>query len=80
MGYVMNNFKNTLHVFTALEAKRSPPGLVCSECGETFHEDEANLEERTEPSEFWGSRELTHHHVLVCPACGSDQIDDVEET
>lgn len=50
--------------------------LICNDCGEIFDEDEA--EERHEyVSEFWGSP--AYQDILVCPCCGSDDLEDYEE-
>ena len=50
--------------------------LKCYECGCIFDEDEAD--ERSEcVGEFWGSP--AYQSFMVCPECGSDEIDDYEE-
>lgn len=50
--------------------------LICNYCGEIFDEDEA--EKRHEyVSEFWGSP--AYQDILVCPCCGSDDLEDYEE-
>lgn len=50
--------------------------LKCCDCGCVFDEDDAD--KRSEcVGEFWGSP--AYDSYLVCPDCGSDDIEDYEE-
>ena len=50
--------------------------LKCNDCGAVFNED--NLGHRSDNvGEFWGSP--AYMDVEVCPACGSEEIDEIGE-
>jgi len=48
--------------------------MVCKDCGEKFHSDDANrrAEYVDDSNKPWG-------YVLICPFCGSDEIEEWEE-
>lgn len=48
--------------------------MVCTDCGEKFHSDDANrrVEYVDDSGKPWGS-------VLVCPFCGSDDIEECDD-
>lgn len=50
--------------------------LKCYDCGAIFDEEDAD-ERRECVGEFWGSP--AYDSYLVCPCCGSDDLEDYEE-
>lgn len=49
----------------------------CLDCNETFREPELKVYE--EPSEYWGAQVSEEIVIELCPHCGSEDIDKVNE-
>lgn len=49
----------------------------CVECEETFSK--PLTAEYVEPCEYWGFKTMERMSVLVCPECGCEEFDELEE-
>lgn len=76
MTYDDDNYDEMVHFYSTTQP---PPEMLiqCFDCKARF--DTPDEQEFSEPYEFWGERGTRRTVLLVCPECGSENIEPVED-